>query len=489
MKTSTYRMLCMVVVVSAVLGTSLQSYAQPQPPVEEPTFGIVGGYWRPMAAGELGVGWDRITFDWSRFQPNGPGDFIADTVRPAWIEQSIASGRQVVGMIVNTPTWASSAQTVSGVPASLYRAADDPENLWALFLQQLVQVYAPLGVHHWIIWDNIDAAPNQPDFRFEGTTAAYVQMVRIAHEVLRAEDETARIYLGGLVRWPENLANTDGVPYLQRFLDELSADEAAAANNFYFDGVTLNFLIQPQGIPDTVIRTDTILPAIQQTQQILELAGLNEKSIWVTELNASPTRDIVDGFPDVPLRISPMQQADFIVQGVALSLAAGVDRIAVYELFDANRGPNEVPYGLIRSDNSVRPAFAAYKLAVDLFSNNLMVAYDETTNGRLVTLTQESRTVFVMWSANTTRVSFWIEARFGDELQLRDATGNVLPNPRQGVGPEGVAVHVIDTLPAMPSFADETVLISGSPRIVVLNTTEPRRVWASLGDTIGVQLR
>jgi hypothetical protein len=459
---------------------------QPPPPEQEQTFGIVGGYWRPTAATELGVRWDRITFDWSRFQPNGPGDFVREAVRPAWIERSIADGRQVVGMIVNTPPWASDVRTPAGVPASLYRAADDPENLWALFLRQLVQEYAPLGVHHWIIWDNINAPAESPDFRLGGDIDTYVQMVRIAHEVFRAEDETAQLYLGGLVGLP---APDDAIPYLQTFIDEINDDPLAPANNFYFDGVTLNFLLEPSTSRTDIPMTDTIIPALAQTREILETTGLNDKTVWVTELNASPTLDPLAGLAEIPSTgITVEQQADFIVQGSALTLTTGADRTAVYQLFDTDAQPSEAPFSLIRFDNSVRPGFTAYQHAIQLFEGAENTGYDQSTNGRLVTLTQPEQTVFVMWSARTTPVSFWIEARFGDELQVFDSLGNVFPEPRQGVGPDDTTVHVIDT-PAAQATASDIVLVSGSPRIVVLNTTEPRRVWASLGDAIGVQLR
>lgn len=461
-----------------------------QEPLAPPprTFGVVGAYWRPQAAAELGVTWDRITFDWSRFQPNGPGDFVRDAVRPAWIEQSLASGREVVGMIVNTPAWASSAGTPASVPSSLYRAADDPENLWALFLRQLVQEYAPRGVHHWIIWDNINVPADSPDYRFAGDVETYVQMVRIAHDVIRAEDEMARLYLGGLVGVTTDSTST---PYLQQFLDELNGDTEAAANNFYFDGVTLNFLLYPQRSTDLPVpMTETIIPTLQQTRDILDSAALSDKEIWVTELNASPTRNTQPNVAPPPAHdgISLSQQAGFIMQGSALALSGGADRIAVYELFDAEYEANEPQFGLIQSNNNRRPAFTAYQQVVNLFGETSIAEYDETTNGRLVTLFQEEQTVFVMWSAGTTPVSFWIEARFGDDTQVLDTFGERMPNPRQGVGPEETTVHVIDTFPATPTL-DGTVLVSGAPRILILNTTEPRRVWASLGDAIGVQLR
>ncbi|NDJ86972.1 MAG: hypothetical protein GYB66_13920, partial [Chloroflexi bacterium] len=257
---------------------------------------------------------------------------------------------------------------------------------------------------------------------------------------------------------------------------------------YYFDGVTLNILIQPEpinGFNSTTYAAGDIPAA---ARQLLDEAGLSDKHIWITELNAVPTLDPVGGMSEATVQISLEQQVDFIVQGTSLGLAAGAERIAIYKLFDSNFNPATTPpYGLVRSDNSRRPAFDAYAHVVALFADSLTATAGRSTNARLIVLRQPSQTIFVMWSAGTESVDFWIEASFEDTVQLTDAAGNPLPEPRYGVGPSETTVHVIAT-PIAEVDRSGNVLIGGSPRILILDTTAPRRVWASLGDATGVRI-
>ncbi|MBZ0293083.1 MAG: hypothetical protein K8L99_11015, partial [Anaerolineae bacterium] len=42
---------------------------------DENIFGIVEGFWLPEVTCDLGVGWERIIFDWSQHQPTCPEDW------------------------------------------------------------------------------------------------------------------------------------------------------------------------------------------------------------------------------------------------------------------------------------------------------------------------------------------------------------------------------------------------------------------------------
>ena len=44
-------------------------------------FGVVEAYYRPGDALDLGVGWERIIFEWARFQPNGPDEYRTEAGR------------------------------------------------------------------------------------------------------------------------------------------------------------------------------------------------------------------------------------------------------------------------------------------------------------------------------------------------------------------------------------------------------------------------
>ncbi|PJF41490.1 MAG: hypothetical protein CUN55_11710 [Phototrophicales bacterium] len=456
-----------------------------EPNLSSNPIGIIGGYWRPEAAEQLSVGWDRIIFDWSRFQPNGPGDFVADAVRPSWIERNQQQGREVVGLIINTPAWASATPRI-GVPNGLFLPYDDPGNLWGVFLTQLAEQYAPLGIHHWIIWNNIDIPSIASNTAFIGDIAEYAQMVKIAYQAFNAVDENAKIYLGGINWWYD--VSLGQPPYLSRLIERIKQDDSAALNNYYFDGVTLNFIIEPTPVGIYVPTTETFNAVISETRRILVEEGLSTKPIWIHEMGATVTQDDLRALPNATISINPQQQAYFLVQGLALGLANGAERVGIYRLFDNNFVVGEPAYGLLRDDNTARPAFAALQYITQLIIPYQQVEYGNSTNARLVTFTQETQTIFIMWSAAEKPVSFWIEQAFQDNIDITDIYGNPLQSPRLGVGPEGVSVYVIDTSAAIPD-PNDNIWISGAPIVVIIDTTQPRRVWGSLGDAVGIQLR
>ncbi len=469
--------LCLLLVV--VIGLGSPSLAQDS---EDPIriFGVVDGYWRPDDAEELGVSWERITFDWSKLQPQGPGSFEPSIVREEWITKSVASGREVVGVIVGTPIWASTNDQTNGVPSGLYEPIDSPNNLWAIFLRELMAQRTTTNIRRWIIWDRPDIRtddPGQPA-TLAGSAQDYYRLLKIAHQTIKSVNSKASIYVGGLVWWNDIAAGRE--LFLQQFLNIVADDPASTDNNDFFDGVTLTIAIPPAPLPGINITSDSAGDITNSVRTILNQAGFADKTIWITELNAVPTADPDGGLPDAPLKITLEQQADFMIQGTALALGAGASRIAIYKLFDSNfTAGTTPPYGLLRPDNSRRPAFDSYAFAIELFNTTLTATASRSQNGRLVVLQQEGRTLYIVWSAHTQAVNFWVEAKFRDDPTVLDTFGNAQSTPRIGVGPDGVNVHVIETTPAVPD-ANGTVIIGGSPRILILEG-EPRRVWAAIG--------
>lgn len=472
------------VIVLSIFSGSTQAQDEEEAPNR--VFGVVEGYWRPEATVELGASWERVTFDWARLQPQGPGSFEPSAVREEWINTAFGAGREVVGMIINTPSWATADGLPTGVPSGLYEPYDSPDNLWAVFLRELLAQRTAANIRHWVIWNTPDIRPGDagPPPTFDGTTQDYYRLVKIAYQTITSINDKASVYVGGLVWW-NDIAG--GRPlFLQEYLTVALGDPTAAENNYYFDGVTLNILIPPAPLPGITITSDSAGDITNTVRTILNENELPEKVIWVTELNAAPTLDPAGGIPDAPMQISLEQQADFMIQGTALALGAGAERVGIYKLFDSNfTAGSTPPFGLVRSDNSHRPAFDAYSLAIELFSQATAVSASRSQNGRLVVLEQEGRTIYVVWSARTEAVNFWVEAKFGDVPTIFDALGNAQPRPRIGVVPDNINVHVIETPAAVPDAAGN-VIISGSPRILILEGA-PRRVWAAIGSN-GVEL-
>ena len=72
----------------------------------DPRFGAVEAFRDPNSARDLNLGWERILFYWSELQPNGPDDWNIFHVEDGWISTALANGRQVIGLLENTPRWA-----------------------------------------------------------------------------------------------------------------------------------------------------------------------------------------------------------------------------------------------------------------------------------------------------------------------------------------------------------------------------------------------
>jgi len=145
-----------------------QSRVSAQTPAD-PRFGVIEAFWAQKEAAELNVGWERILFYWRELQPTGPDDWNTLHVLEEWLGQANARGRTVVGLIKNTPSWATQDGSEAGIPEGLYLDIDDPENLWANFVGQVAAYYSVRNVHHWIIWNEPEIPAGVFGHEFAGT--------------------------------------------------------------------------------------------------------------------------------------------------------------------------------------------------------------------------------------------------------------------------------------------------------------------------------
>lgn len=365
-------------------------------------FGVVEAYYRPADARALGVGWERIIFEWAQFQPNGPDEFNLDVVPQDWLLDAQLAGRDVVGLLKNTPYWASGTDLLGAPPTGLDLPIDDPGNHWAVFVRRVVQHYSEQwGIHHWIIYNEPDIQPDDdlPWHEFDGEVYDYYRMLKVAYLAARAVDPDAVIHVSGMMWWGDYEARR--VPYLQRLLQVAVTDPDGYAYGYYFDVVHVHVYLS----------TEDVLYMIEETRRILERFGLEDKPIWVDEANASPTLDPLTPVLDAPFPTSLDQQAAFIVQAAALCLAEDVERFAVYRLYDDHFVPGETePWGLVRYDGSRRPAFTAYQTVIRLFEDTLSGHYYASRRSALVTLRQVGQTVYVMWARSPDPVRFIVWA-------------------------------------------------------------------------------
>ena len=375
--------------------------AQQQPP--DPRFGAVEAFWDTASAVEAGVAWERILFYWSELQPNSPDEWNGYHVQDVWLEWAAAQGREVVGLLKHTPAWTTDGPPGCGVPRGLDLPLDDPGNLWATFVRRVVGAYAG-QIKHWVVWNEPDIDPQTYGHEWCGSLEEYYQLLKVTYLVAHQANPDVVIHLAGLTFWHDRT-------YLRRLLGVVAQDPTAAANNQYFDVVTLHIYFQ----------TETVPYIINETRAALAARGLR-KPMWVNETNASPDSD-----PQWPLerprwRVSLEEQAGFLLQSFALALSAGAERIAVYKWLDAGLPPGGEPFGVLRPDGSRRPAFDAYRLITTHYAGTTSAREDRRALYMVVTLKRGNLTTRVLWARTAASATAAVPA-LAAQARLIDQTG------------------------------------------------------------------
>lgn len=445
-----HRTLVAAVLAITIGSVGLSSLPAEGAPAPNPRFGIVEAYLAPNAAAASGAGWERVRFLWPNLQPNGPDEWKAGEITDGQINREVAAGRTVVGLLIGTPGW---ARTDPGIPRGLYRPEDDPENLWATFVRTIVTRYKG-KVDHWIIWnepDVWDAA--HPGFTWPGSVDDFVQLTRVAYTVAHAANPKAVIHLSGFTHYWD--ANYGRDLYFRRFLDSLVYGPwGAAENQFYFDVATLHLYFDPE----------TNYDLIRLYRQLMLDHGL-DKPIWIVETNAAPSTDPVWPVPDARFAITLEEQAHFIPQMMAMGLAAGAERLAVYKMMDAPRQftADPEPFGLLRGDGTRRPAFTTFAAAATRMAGVASAALAERDSWTRVVMTRPGRVTHVLWARWPGGALATFPAQ-GTNAQVYDEKGRWVARAR--------AVNGMYTLGLKDPVCSNNPCIIGGPVMYVVETVK-----------------
>lgn len=403
----------LLLILIAVLGRGAGAKPANAQNAHDPRFGVIEAFWAPNEAAALGVGWERILFYWNQLQPFGPEDWNSMHVPDEWLAMAAAQGRTVVGLLKNTPTWASDSGLAASVPRGLYLPVDDPGNLWAEYTRRVSSFYGPRGVHHWVIWNEPDIAPDVYGHEFGGTIADYYQLLKVAYQVIKQTDPTATIHLGGLTYWHDP-------GYLRRFLRAVAADPEAAANNYFFDVITLHIYFRPETV-------SLIVGNAFAAQREIGIDPL--KPVWINETNARPSMD-----PQWPVQVQAFevdleQQAWYIVQAYALGFYAGASRIAVYKLVDINISAGDESWGLVRPDDfSKRPAFFAYQNTIKYLNGfTYPLQAQQAESYTIVAFRRPQGLTRVLWARHPSPVTLQVPALAPTALLVDPITDERFP--------------------------------------------------------------
>ena len=372
-----------VLLVVVVLAVSVASLIPPPavsaqgPP--DPRFGVVEAYASPNAATLLGAGWDRVSFRWNEIQPSGLHEWNVVPISDNVLDGELARGRQVIGLLITTPEWATDMSIGPGVPQGLHLPIDNPNNYWANFVRTIVSRYAG-KIDHWVIWNEPDI-PNSQHMSWGGSIEDFLQLLRVGYAVAKATNPNAVIHMSAVTHWWNE-------HWFGHFLEALVADPAASANDYYFDVATLHIYFQPE----------TVYDLTAHYYGLMQSRGIR-KPIWIMETNAAPSQDPAWPVPNAQFNVSLDEQASFIIQAFSLGIAAGASHMGVYKMADTetDRLANPEPFGLIRRDGSHRPAFAAYQVATTYLSGFRGGNWDRRDELSIVTIDRGARTSTVVW--------------------------------------------------------------------------------------------
>jgi hypothetical protein len=349
-------------------------------------FGAVEAYRAPDQARAARLGWERIIFSWRAIQPGSADDWNGGYLPQEIIDGVTADGREVVGLLISTPAWASDGGRAVDVPRGLYLSPDDPGNAWAQFVRRMVTSQRD-RIHTWIVWNEPDIwNAGDAGYQWAGSVADYYQLVKVASIAAKSADPAARISLAGLTYWWD--AQYGKEPYLERLLQVASADPSAASPGRYFDIVALQLYNDPVGLYD--------IP--RQTRAILARHGI-DKPLWINETNVAPWDDPAAPLTRAHYRASQEEQAAYIIEATAAALAAGTERIAYYKMRDDPAyQPGTEPWGLVRSDGTERPAYEAVRVVTTYFDGIQRASLRYIGNVVEVRMDRPGETVTVAWN-------------------------------------------------------------------------------------------
>ncbi len=428
----------------------------------DPRFGIVETFVNPAAAGEAGAGYTRVILRWDVIQPGGPVDWKPANVPDPLIASELAAGREVVGLLIGTPDWAAKPGHAAGSRAVPDMAA------WEAFTRRMAQHYQG-RIRHWVIWNEPDVwMEGHPGRTWDGTVEDYALLLKTAYNAIKGVDPSMQVYVAGMTYywdWEHGRRR-----YLDRLLEAIAADPDAPAAGFYFDGVVYHLYFTPRQTPDV----------LAETWQSLARYGMSGKQIWINETNAPPSDDPQEPPWSAPrFAVSLDEQAAFIIQQFSLAFAGGASRVQVYKLRNSADHPESIePFGLLRADDSPRPAFDAFKTAATYLAGFTSARQERQGDAHAVTFDRDEETTTVLWTDGSDARAIVVQA-IAPQALLVDERGQT-----QAVSAANGVYRL--TLPGA-TCSDPPCRIGGAPRLLVEQGPAAGRTAFSAAPATSVQ--
>lgn len=353
-------LLALLVVANQALAEQRHTKAVAERTAQLPRYGIAAGgsldersdeeldkYFAGLE--ELGVGWVRFDFDWSKIQPDNANSYNWQTY-DRLVSKARAHNLIVLGILDFTPAWARPA----GCTAKQC-APKDPAS-FATFAAAVSDRYQDQGLHYWEIWNE----PNTTAFwQPKPNPAAYTKLLQLSARALRHQDSQALIIAGGTAPAASDGSQISPVDFLKGIYK--------ANGQKSFDAIAhhpYTYPVPPSYASDhawaQMSTTHNNLRAVMKTHND------ENKAIWITEYGA-PTGGAGPTAQQENLRLKEHPwHVDENLQSYSLAEAIRLHRtynwagpMFIYSYQDAGSDPtvNENFFGLVRLDGSHKPAY------------------------------------------------------------------------------------------------------------------------------------
>jgi hypothetical protein len=352
---------------------------EPLDPVNETDgrFGVVQGIAAPGLAWDAGARWDRVIFPWSLIQKDGPDSWRELYYPDEAIRAQAARGVEMSGVVIYTPQWAS-VDPERGRPVdrpkNLELPYNHPNNHWGQFMRKLATRFKGV-VKNWYVWNEPDLY--DPDLRYtwDASIEDYYLLLKVAYLNIKEVSPEARVVMGGFAYWWDKQHGRP--PYLASLLEIIGRDPQRLRHDHYFDVISVHTYQSPlNSLAEPLIM-----------REIMDLRGIN-KPIWISESNVVPWDDPSHPLGSDGMRATLDEQASYIIQSMALSIAAGVEKYAIYKMLDEAPENNTEVWGLARNDLSIKPAYLAYQVGAKYFSGVRSATYSWSGADRIPTRQQ-----------------------------------------------------------------------------------------------------
>ena len=139
------------------------------------------------------------------------------------------------------------------------------------------------------------------------------------------------------------------------------------------------------------------------------------------------------------------------MQATALALAAGTERIAVYKFYDWNLPPGDETFGLLRADQSRRPAFDTWAMVIRRLNGVEHAQLAQSEKLDVVRLSHEDgHQTVIAWSKSAEAAQIQVSG-LGGEAILLDQYGvgqTIMPENGQYILPlVGARCNDVDKCP------------------------------------------